>query len=109
MDINYIGEQLIWGKLGNLFIVLSFTASLLASVAYYFSMKNNDASWKAIGRSSFYLHSFSVVAIIGLLISLILRHRFEYYYVWEHSNTLMPFRYIFSCLWEGQEGSFLLW
>ena len=109
MDINYIGEQLVWGKLGNLLIVLSFTASLFAGIAYFFSLKKEDESWKKLARSAFYLHSFSVVSIIGLLIFLIVRHRFEYYYVWEHSNTLMPFRYIFSCLWEGQEGSFLLW
>lgn len=109
MDIQYIGEQLIWGQLGNLLIVLSFTASLFAAVAYFFSLKHQDDSWKKIGRSAFYLHSFSVISIIGLLIFLIVGHKFEYYYVWEHSNTLMPFRYIFSCLWEGQEGSFLLW
>lgn len=109
MDIQYIGEQLVWGKVGNLLIVLSFTASLFAAVAYFLSLKNQDESWKKIGRSAFYLHSFSVVSIIGLLIFLIVGHKFEYYYVWEHSNTLMPLRYIFSCLWEGQEGSFLLW
>src|SRR5258706_44089 len=40
---------------------------------------------------------------------LIFNHYFEYYYVWQHSNTIMPMRYILACFWEGQEGSFLLW
>lgn len=44
-----------------------------------------------------------------VLYYLILNHRFEYYYVWEHSSTILPQRYIFACFWEGQEGSFLLW
>ncbi|HPJ52373.1 MAG TPA: cytochrome c biogenesis protein CcsA, partial [Flavobacteriales bacterium] len=40
---------------------------------------------------------------------MLLNHWFEYDYVWKHSNRTMPLRYIFSCFWEGQEGSFLLW
>jgi cytochrome c-type biogenesis protein CcmF len=57
----------------------------------------------------FAVQTGSILGIFGLLFYLILKHRFEYYYVWEHSNTQMPLRYILSCFWEGQEGSFLLW
>lgn len=109
MDINYLGEQLIWGKAGHLLIVLSFTASLLSTISYFFALRTGEDSWKNIARKSFALHSFSIVGIFALLFYLIFNHRFEYYYVWEHSNTAMPLRYILSCFWEGQEGSFLLW
>ncbi|MFM2206257.1 MAG: hypothetical protein RL213_232 [Bacteroidota bacterium] len=109
MDIQYIGEQLLWGKIGHFLVVLSFTASLFATAAYLLAHLKSDDSWKRLARKSFYVHAASVIGIFGLLIYLILDHRFEYYYVWEHSNTLMPLRYILSCLWEGQEGSFLLW
>lgn len=109
MDINYVGEQVIWEKIGHLLIILSFTASLLSTVSYFFALRTGDVSWKSIARKSFALHSFSVIGIFSLLFYLIFNHRFEYYYVWEHSNTAMPLRYILSCFWEGQEGSFLLW
>jgi cytochrome c-type biogenesis protein CcmF len=109
MDINYIGEQLIWGKIGNLLVFLSFTASLISAVSFYQYLKTNDHSWKSFARKSFALQTFSVIGIFGLLFYLILNHRFEYYYVWEHSSTNLPLRYILSCFWEGQEGSFLLW
>ncbi|MFM7216635.1 MAG: cytochrome c biogenesis protein CcsA [Bacteroidota bacterium] len=109
MQIDYIGEELFWGALGRFLIALSFSSALLAAGAYYQSHRTGDSAWKSIGRKSFWVHALSVVGIILLLISLILRHRFEYYYVWEHSNTVMPLRYVLSCLWEGQEGSFLLW
>jgi cytochrome c-type biogenesis protein CcmF len=109
MNIQYIGEQLIWGHLGRLLVVLSFTASLLAAFSFWFAVKTGDKSWRALARKSFYLHAGSVTGIAALLIYLIVKHRFEYYYIWEHSNTQMPLRYILSCLWEGQEGSFLLW
>lgn len=109
MDINYIGENLFWGKAGNLLIMLAFTASLFSSIFYIFHLRNQEGSWKVLARKAFLIHSFSIVGIFAILFYLIFNHRFEYHYVWEHSNTEMPLRYIFSCFWEGQEGSFLLW
>ncbi|MFI5219454.1 MAG: cytochrome c biogenesis protein CcsA [Bacteroidia bacterium] len=108
--MQYIGEQLIWGKIGNLLIVLGFTGALLSCIAYFFSTKNPlEKSWKNLARISFFIHTFSIAGIFVVLYYLILNHRFEYYYVWQHSSTSLPQRYIFACFWEGQEGSFLLW
>ncbi|MEO5571318.1 MAG: cytochrome c biogenesis protein CcsA [Bacteroidia bacterium] len=108
--MQYQGEQLIFGKIGNALIVLAFVCALLSCIAYYFSNKNPlDKSWKNIARSAFFVHTLSVIGIFSVLYYLILNHRFEYYYVWEHSSTILPPKYIFACFWEGQEGSFLLW
>jgi cytochrome c-type biogenesis protein CcmF len=108
--LQYRGEQPIFGEIGNALIVLAFVCALLAAVSYYFSSKYPlDKSWKNIARSAFYMHTLSVIGIFVLLYYLILNHRFEYYYVWEHSSKSLPQRYIFACFWEGQEGSFLLW
>jgi cytochrome c-type biogenesis protein CcmF len=68
-----------------------------------------DSGWKTMARASFLTHTGAVIGIIGTLFYMLLNHMFEYHYVWQHSNTEMPMRYIFSCFWEGQEGSFLLW
>jgi cytochrome c-type biogenesis protein CcmF len=110
-NIEYIGEHLAWGRAGNLFIMLGFAASLLSSVSYFLGIRNNNDSvrWRNTGRAAFYVHALSIFSVIGIIFYLIFNHRFEYYYVWQHSNTIMPMRYIFSCFWEGQEGSFLLW
>ncbi|MEO8148425.1 MAG: cytochrome c biogenesis protein CcsA [Bacteroidia bacterium] len=109
--MTYIGEHLIFGQAGRLFIVLAFTASLLSSVAYLFSAfrKNDKDAWKPLARGAFALHGISIVSIFGILFYIIYNHYFEYYYAWFHSSTTMPTRYIFACFWEGQEGSFLLW
>ena len=110
MEINYIGEWAWASQLGNLLIILSFATSLLATLAYAFQVKNNeDESWKKIGRISFTIHGISVLSVVGLLFYLIVNNRFDFYYVWQHSSSDLPFRYMFSCFWEGQEGSFLLW
>ena len=111
MNIEYIGEALGFGKAGNLFIALAFGGALLAGLSYYFSFKRKDeeSSWKTIARSAYMIHSVSVIMIFVLLYYLIFNHKFEYYYVWQHSSTILPWQYIFASFWEGQEGSFLLW
>src|ERR1043166_7693690 len=109
--MEYVGEHLGIGKLGNVFVILSFAFALLSSTSYLFASRENDdtSSWKRIARISFRLHSFSVFGIIGTLFIMLWNHYFEFHYVWQHSNREMPMRYILSCFWEGQEGSFLLW
>jgi cytochrome c-type biogenesis protein CcmF len=109
MEIQYIGEQLIWEKIGNLLVVLTFTASLFTAFSYLKFFNTGEVSWRKIARKGFAIQASSIIGIFLLLFYLIFNHRFEYYYVWEHSNTTMPLRYILSCFWEGQEGSFLLW
>lgn len=111
MDINYVGEHLWAGNTGNFFVVLSFCGALLSSLSYFIFSRNEvqNASWKSLGRIGYFIHSSGVLGIIGTLFYMLLNHMFEFHYVWQHSNTEMPMRYILSCFWEGQEGSFLLW
>jgi cytochrome c-type biogenesis protein CcmF len=111
--MEYLGEQLWAGQLGRLFVLLSLIASVLATIAYFKSTtaKNlEDAkSWKQFARVSFGIDVASVFAIFGLLFYIIASHRFEYFYAWSHSERSLNLKYLLSCIWEGQEGSFLLW
>ncbi len=36
-------------------------------------------------------------------------HWFEYKYAWQHSSKTLEPKYLLGAIWEGQEGSFLLW
>ncbi|HVA98432.1 MAG TPA: cytochrome C biogenesis protein, partial [Bacteroidia bacterium] len=109
--IHYIGEHLLIGRIGNVFVLLSFVGALLAALCYFLAEKNEleRASWIKTARIAFRLHSLGVIGIVVTLFTMIFNHYYEYYYVWEHSNNIMPMRYVLSCFWEGQEGSFLLW
>jgi cytochrome c-type biogenesis protein CcmF len=103
-------EHLIYGNLGHLAIVLAFGTSIISTLAYFFAAKNNsEPSWKKIADLSFYVHTFCVLAIVGILFTIIHSHLFEYSYAWHHSSRDLPVQYMISCFWEGQEGSFLLW
>lgn len=111
MDIQYLGENLLAGEIGNLLIITSFVSAFLASIFYF---RSSDLSLeitvdKKLGRLFFRIHSVAILGVVGILFYLIYTHSFEYYYVWRHSSTDLPMRYIFSCFWEGQEGSTMLW
>ncbi|MEI7979914.1 MAG: cytochrome C biogenesis protein, partial [Bacteroidota bacterium] len=109
MEKVFVGEELLWGFLGNLSVIAAFIGALFSAISYYYAQKENDLSWKKLARIGFNIHSIGVLGIIAVLFYLLFNHRFEYHYVWQHSNIAMPMQYILSCFWEGQEGSFLLW
>ena len=50
--------------------------------------------------------SFGAIALLYLLIFC---HRYEFEYVWKHLNDAMPFGFMLSSFWGGQEGGFLIW
>lgn len=89
--------------------------ALLSAFAYFRAAKTEtlaiDSSrrWMQIARTGFIIHAFAVVAIFVALYYIITNHLFEYNYAWEHSSKALPAKYLLSCFWEGQEGSFMLW
>lgn len=108
--MEYIGEHLLPGQLGRFFVSLALASAIVAAVAYYLSIKNKGkSSYSKLARASFITHALSIFGVVGTLFYLILSHYFEYDYVWAHSSTELPLKYIFSAFWEGQEGSFILW
>ncbi len=91
--------------------MFGFFAALLAAVAYFADeqLKSDDSVWKKIARISFTVHGTMVIGVFVLLFIMILNHWFEYHYAWRHSSRELDMKYVISCFWEGQEGSFLLW
>lgn len=108
-EINYIGERAWAGQFGHFLTILSFTGAALAAVSYFLGTQRKDAQWISLGRLGFRIHGVAVLGIVSLLFIMLFKHWFQYDYVWKHSNLEMPMKYIASCFWEGQEGSFLLW
>lgn len=110
MDVNYVGENLLPGQIGQFFVVLSFGAALLSFISYFFATKYpEEKSWKQLGRIGFWLNALSIVVIGATLFYIIYNHLFVYHYAYAHSSMTLPTHYIISSFWEGQEGSFWLW
>ena len=82
-------------------------------VGYFFATQKRGTAefvnWRNIGRGAFLTHSLGILAVIGVLFYIMTQQYYEYQYVQAHVSDDLPFKYIFSAFWEGQEGSFLLW
>jgi len=112
MDIQFVGEHLLPGKIGQFFIVLAFSASLLSTISYFFASRDKnleEKSWRNLGRIGYLVNFASIIGIGAILFYLVLGHYNEYSYVYFHSSKELPVYYIISAFWEGQEGSFWLW
>lgn len=106
--MSYTGEHAWAGLLGHGLAVTSFAAAFFSTISYLLGSLNDDSGWRRTGWLLFRAHSVAVLGIIVTLFAMLFNHWFEFDYVWKHSNLAMPLRYIASCFWEGQEGSFLL-
>jgi len=115
LDTHFIGEHLWPGQLGHFFIITSFVAALFSTFSYFRAVQTEKTdvagsrSWTLMARNGFIVHAISVISIFLVLYYIIANHLFEYHYAWEHSSRELPTKYLFSCFWEGQEGSFMLW
>ncbi|MFT4023953.1 MAG: cytochrome c biogenesis protein CcsA [Flavihumibacter sp.] len=110
--MKYIGEHLLPGQLGHFFVVLALVASAVAVYAYARSVQapaGDERSWRKMGRIAFIINAFSVFFVFGTIFYIVYNHYFEYYYAWNHTSRDLSTRYLFAAIWEGQEGSFLLW
>jgi cytochrome c-type biogenesis protein CcmF len=103
--------DLFFGNLGHFFVLLAFVASLISAIAYYQSSRssNPQPGLQSLGRWTFRVQLLGIFGVMATMFAMIFGHHFEYHYVWQHSSKDLPFKYILSCFWEGQEGSFLLW
>ncbi|MDH4222682.1 MAG: cytochrome c biogenesis protein CcsA [candidate division Zixibacteria bacterium] len=94
--------------LGDLFLWLCFTGAVFSAFLFLLSTKG-DKSIYSWGKKAYYLtFLFSLLATL-LLFYLFLTHNFQTSYVFGYSSTDLPFFYLISSFWAGQEGTFLLW
>jgi len=92
---------------GVVSISLAWVGALWGSYAFWKGRRDN--TWWRAAYGAWILHSLSVFIALGLLFYILLAHRFDFYYAWAHGSRLLPTAYTLAAVWEGQEGSFLLW
>ena len=111
--MSYTGEHLLPGYIGHFCVLLSLMASLVAGFSYYKSHRSthpdDKKGWLKLARLSFVTEALAVFATFFIIVYMMFNHLFEYKYVWQHSSVSLEPKYILSAIWEGQEGSTLLW
>jgi cytochrome c biogenesis factor len=95
------------GLLGNAVIIVGFVASVIGLAAYFGSIRNP----RIIGfaRTGFHVTVTAVFVASVLLMILIVKHQFQFHYIWAYSSRDLPLGLLMSTFYAGQEGSFMLW
>ena len=88
--------------------ILLYTAFLLLLITWGLAVMKSRFS-EHYAKAFAWSHLVSVMGVLASLYYLIFTNQFQYHYVWHHTSLSTPFWFKVSCLWEGQEGSFLLW
>jgi len=83
--------------------------ALVASTYFYTRALRGEKAALDRARQAYTLSAFAVGLATAALSYLIMTHDFRVHYVYSYSDTSLPPVYLFSTLWAGQEGSFLLW
>lgn len=111
--MKFEGEHLLPGQIGHLFVILAFVASLMATYSFFKASfvkdLNESKQWYRFAKISFVVQSLSIFIIFGLIYFICSNHYYEYLYAYKHSSKELEPKYLLACIWEGQEGSFLLW
>lgn len=111
--MEFTGEHLLPGQIGHLFVILSFFASIIATVAYFIASAKKDAAeeiaWLRFARGAFLLQVAGILATFAIIFYICSSHLYEYMYAYKHASLELEKKYLLACIWEGQEGSFLLW
>ena len=111
--MKFEGEHLLPGQLGYFFILISFVAALIATASYFKASYSTDfidkKNWLNTARTAFVLQLISVFVVFATIMYICSHHYFEYMYAYKHASLELEYKYLLACIWEGQEGSFLLW
>ncbi|MFQ6008152.1 MAG: cytochrome C assembly protein, partial [Candidatus Zixiibacteriota bacterium] len=99
MGFNVPGQLLIW---------YAFAADLLVGFAY-FKVARGDSSYRNLARRSYRLFVLASVLAAAYLFYLFFSHNYTIKYVFEYADRSLPFLYLLSAFWAGQEGTYLLW
>jgi cytochrome c-type biogenesis protein CcmF len=96
------------GQLGNLAIWLALAMAVATAASYLISALGKKNLFR-LGSRAYSLQTIFVAVAFSYLYYLFFTHNFAIRYVFEYSSSDLPFFYLLSSFWGGQEGTYLLW
>lgn len=94
---------------GFIIVSIAFITSLVSMIAYFMYYRDRQEALLTLANRAFYVMTAGVVLSLGLLIYSIMVHNFQLNYAYSYSSRILSKYYLFSTLWAGQEGTFLMW
>ncbi|HDL04577.1 MAG TPA: hypothetical protein ENH25_10655 [candidate division Zixibacteria bacterium] len=96
------------GQLGDLAIYLALGMTILSGLAFFVTALGKRNLFD-LGKKAYYLFLVFTTAAVVYLFYLFFAHDFSIEYVYGYSSSDLPFFYLLSAFWGGQEGTYLLW
>lgn len=94
---------------GNALLHVALFLAIYSVVFSFLGGKFGKSSWVKSARNAVWAVSSLVLTCSGLIVAAMITGRFSLKYVYQYSNSTMPFFYKVAALWGGQEGSLLFW
>ena len=89
-------------------IYLALGMTILSGLAFFVTALGRR-NLLDLGSKAYYLFLIFVAAASAYLYYLFFSHDFSIEYVYSYSSSDLPFFYLLSAFWGGQEGTYLLW
>jgi len=96
------------GQPGDLAIYLALGMAILSGLAFFITAIGKR-SLLDLGTKAYYLFIVFITGAVVYLFYLFFSHDFSIEYVYGYSSSDLPFFYLLSAFWGGQEGTYLLW
>ncbi len=93
---------------GQLCVFLALAANCVAGFAFSKTARG-DSSFSSLAHLSYNIFTLFVILASAWLFYLFFSHDFSFKYVYNYSDRSLPFFYLLSAFWGGQEGTYLLW
>jgi len=108
--MTFINEHLIPGVTGHILIYIALLTAACSAIIYFYNSYREDKLLTIKTANTFF--NFHVSSLIGaalVMYYILFNHYYEYKIAWQYTSNDMPARYIFSCLWASEDGSFITW
>ncbi len=93
---------------GQLAILFALGFTIISGFAF-FRLAQGKKSFGSLAHLSYDLFTISTIFASAWLFYLFFIHQFIFKYVYDYSDSTLPFFYLLSAFWGGQEGTYLLW
>ncbi len=96
-------------QVGHLLLWFTLFASVYSALTSAWGVTKNKPKWVERAKNGLLTVTGLSLLTTIVLLYLLLSRDFQVRYVHAHTSSYQPTLYVFSALWAGQEGSFLLW
>jgi cytochrome c-type biogenesis protein CcmF len=96
------------GQPGDLINIMALSMVILSGGAFFLTAVSRSKLF-TLGVRSYYVQITLAILASAYLFYLFFSHDFSIRYVHNYSSSDLPFFYLVSAFWAGQEGTYLLW